>query len=183
MMTVITILVLLAPPQVAVARAFALTPPSSIPSTRQSTDDKNRILIRLQESPAIHHGKVDYEKQSARQRVFSAIWGLEAQVNNGGFHQYFSSADGEAAIDVPAALRTIGAHRAAAIAAEALALFPEGPPPRARDARERRLRQVSPKTIAAWDQLDRRFMAYPDNLTELLYDWVKAHPKDFGNIP
>jgi hypothetical protein len=151
--------------------------------TQLSSAEKNRILIRLSESPATHYGKVAYAKQSGSQRIFSAIWGLEAEVNNGGFRQYFYNSDGEAAPDAPAALRAIGAQHAAAIVAEALSLFPQGPPPRDRDARQRRLRLASPEVLAKWEQLDRRFFTYPDNLTDLLYAWVQSRPNDFGSIP
>jgi hypothetical protein len=40
-----------------------------------SSGEKNQILIRLSESPAVDYGKVAYDKQSENQRVFSAIWG------------------------------------------------------------------------------------------------------------
>jgi hypothetical protein len=90
---------------------------ASLQAVEPSNDEKNRILIRLSESPAAHYGKVAHDKQSKNQRVFSAIWGLEAEF------------------------------------------------------------------LAAWEQLDRRFFTYPDNLTDLLYAWVKSHPNDFGSIP
>jgi hypothetical protein len=46
--------------------------------------DKSRILIQLSESSRSQHGKVAYDEQSKPPQVFSAVWGLEAQVNNGG---------------------------------------------------------------------------------------------------
>jgi hypothetical protein len=98
--------------------------------TNAASMDKNRLLIELSESPRSQFGKVEYEKQSKIQRVFSAIWGLEAQVSNGGFQQYFQSSDGEAAADAADALRTIRAIRTASIVGEAVRMFPGGPPPR-----------------------------------------------------
>jgi hypothetical protein len=168
-------------PQPPVAPAAAAREPTE--TTQLSHVEKNRILIRLSESPRTQHGKVEYEKQSENQRIFSAIWGLEAEINNGGFQQYFFNSAGDAAPDAPAALRAIGAQQAAAIVAEALALFPQGPPPRDRATRQRRLRLASPEVLEAWDRLDRRFFTYPDNLTELLYAWVKSRPHHFGPIP
>jgi hypothetical protein len=90
----------------------------------------DQILIQLAESPRSHYGKVAYDKQSKPQQVFSAVWGLEAQVNNGGFAQCFESWDGEMAVHAAAALRAIGALRAAEIVAKAVAAFPGGSPER-----------------------------------------------------
>jgi hypothetical protein len=148
-----------------------------------SRTDKNRILIQLAESPRSHYGKVAYEKQSKAQQVFSAVWGLESEVNNGGFAQYFENSAGGMAVDTEAWLRAIGARRAAEIVAEAVALFPGGPPPRDHDARQQRLAGASAEVRAAWDRLDQEFFKYPDDLTSLLYAWIKAHPKDFGAVP
>jgi hypothetical protein len=148
----------------------------------ESVMDKNRILIQLSESPRSHYGKVPYDKQSKPQQVFSAVWGLEAQVNNGGFAQYFDSWEGEVAVDAAAALRAIGAPRAAEIVAKAVAAFPGGTPPRDQDARQRLLGAASSDVRAVWERLDQQFLKYPDDLISLLYAWVAAHPKEFGDI-
>lgn len=157
-----------------------------VASRAQSGDtsfvEKNRLLIQLSESPRTHYGKVPYEKQSKPQQVFSAVWGLESEVNNGGFGQWFQNSAGEMAVETEAALRAIGANRAAAIVARAVAMFPGGAPPRDHDARQRRLRTASAEVRSAWERLDREFFKYPDDLTSLLYAWVKAHPKEFGSI-
>ncbi len=50
---------------------------------------KNQILIRLSESKNTQFGKEDFSRQSLPQKVFSAIWAVESEVNNGGFSQYF----------------------------------------------------------------------------------------------
>jgi hypothetical protein len=50
---------------------------------------KNQILIRLSESKQTKFGKEEFGRQSMPQKVFSAIWAVESEVNNGGFSQYF----------------------------------------------------------------------------------------------
>jgi hypothetical protein len=150
--------------------------------TNAASMDKNRLLIELSESPRSQFGKVEYEKQSKIQRVFSAIWGLEAQVSNGGFQQYFQSSDGEAAADAADALRTIRAIRTASIVGEAVRMFPGGPPPRNLESRRQLLSSAPAGVMAAWSRLDERFVACPDNLTELLYAFVKANPEEFGPL-
>jgi|SRR6266446_972052 len=57
--------------------------------------DKNGILIGLSESEKTKFGKEDSARQSLPQKVFSAIWAVESEVNNGGFSQYFSNSGGE----------------------------------------------------------------------------------------
>jgi len=53
--------------------------------------NKNSFLIQLSESPRTDFGRVAFAEQSEPQKVFSSIWALESQVNNGGFLQYFGS--------------------------------------------------------------------------------------------
>jgi hypothetical protein len=141
--------------------------------------DKNRFLIELSANSRTQFGRVDYQAQTAVQKVFSAIWGLEAEVNNGGFQQYFYNTTGEAAGDVVAALNTIGANKTAKIVGNAIALFPGGTPPIDWETRSKRLTEASQEVLARWEQLDREFFDYPNNLTNLLYDFVKAHPQEF----
>jgi hypothetical protein len=82
--------------------------------------NKNKLLIDLSESDRTDFGRVDFNDQSESQRVFSAIWASEGQVNNGGFLQYFQSWDGEKANFAPAALRAIQANACADIVGRAL---------------------------------------------------------------
>jgi hypothetical protein len=141
---------------------------------------KNAFLIALSESPQVHFGRVDYLEQSTTQRVFSCIWALESQVNAGGFQQYFASWDGETAADAPWALRTLGAMAMASIVARANGLFPNGQPPRNTEERRQQLGAVANDQLA---KLDTEFLAYPDNLTDLLYAFVQANPAEFGPTP
>ena len=122
--------------------------------------NKNTILIELSESTKTDFGRVAFSKQSPVQRVFSAIWALESEVNGGGFSHYFSSSEKDTVPFAPAALRTIGALKCAAIVEAALQVGAAG------------------DTSA----LDEEFMAYPDNLTELLFDYVASHPDVFGAV-
>ena len=77
--------------------------------------DKNNILIDLSESKKTKFGKEDFALQSLPQKVFSTIWSVESEVNNGGFSQYFLNSSAETASFVVEALETIGAPTAASI--------------------------------------------------------------------
>src|SRR5437762_10408868 len=79
--------------------------------------DKNTLLIQLSERGRFW--RVDFDDLSRAEQVFRVIWELEAEVNNGGFHQYFSNSSGDSAFAVVDALKGVGAHHAARIAADA----------------------------------------------------------------
>src|ERR1700722_18072056 len=144
---------------------------------------KDNILISLSESDKTQFGKQDFATQSTTQQVFSSVWAVEAEVNNGGFSQYFLNDSCETAVFVAKALDTIGAPRTADICRRAIATaYPAGLPP-------------TPKTISTaaadfpdeiLEQLalvDNEFFAYPHNLTDLLFAYVSKHRGEFGELP
>ncbi|HEX4756996.1 MAG TPA: DMP19 family protein [Terracidiphilus sp.] len=145
--------------------------------------DKNGILIALSESEKTKFGKEDFDNQSIPQKVFSSIWAVESEVNNGGFSQYFLNFSSETAGFVTEALETIGAPKTADICRRAIATaFPDGLP-------------LNPETISSvasdfsveterkLDALDREFYQYPHDLTKLLFSYVSKHPEEFGELP
>ena len=130
--------------------------------------DKNSYLIDLSESDSTDFGRMDFSAQGHEQRVFSAIWGLEGQVNSGGFIQLFDNEEPELVAFAPAALRSIGAINCAEIVSSAVALAPN------RDA---------PEVAGHLERLEEEFYSYPDNLTDLLFSYIAAHPEVFGAAP
>ena len=145
--------------------------------------DKNSFLISLSESEQTDCGRIDFDQQSEPQKVFSAIWALESQINNGGFAQYFESFDGETANFAPAALRAIEAHKCADIVQRALRAVSTDALPASAEDRERILGGLPETAREELDALDQEFFAYPDNLTELLFAYVAARRDTFGRIP
>ena len=145
--------------------------------------DKNKFLVDLSESPMVEFGRVDFSDQSECQRVFSAIWALESQVNNGGFLQYFSSSDFDTAEFAPEALRRIGANQCAAIVDQALAALPAQPLPKTQDECEALVASLGDDTRERFSELDDQFITYPDSLTDLLFAFVAANPNVFGKAP
>jgi hypothetical protein len=145
--------------------------------------NKNSHLIALSESTAVAFGRIPFLLQSNEQKVFSAIWALESQVNDGGFLQYFLSQDGETAAYAPNALNTIGAARCAALAERALNLAANTPLPADYDQRRLLLDSLTEADEDALNGVDAEFYEYPDNLTELLFAYVCARPAIFGVAP
>jgi hypothetical protein len=102
--------------------------------------------------------------------------GLDAEVRNGGFTQYFFNSAGDLAGRAVDAAETVGAHEAARIIRAAVALFGPGGPAPDRDAR---MNQLSAIEHAALAELDARYYDCPDDLRELLPLYVARHPDEF----
>ena len=144
--------------------------------------NKNSILIALSESPKTKFGKEDFELQSIPRKVFSAIWAVESEVNNGGFSQYFLNSSAETAPFVEEALSAIGAPKTADICKRAIATaFPEGLPATTYET-EQAATDFSDEIIEKLEPLDQEFFAYPHSLTDLLFAYVSKHPEEFGPI-
>jgi hypothetical protein len=144
--------------------------------------DKNNILVNLSESDKTQFGRQDFAEQSLPQRVFSALWALESEVNNGGFSQYFLNGSGETAWFVVEALETIAAPKTAAICKQAIrTAFPDGLPRDGVTVHDA-AGDFLDATLEELDALDQEFFAYPNDLTELLFAYVRKHPEEFGEL-
>ena len=145
--------------------------------------DKNAFLISLSESDKTDFGKEDFTAQSIPQKVFSSIWAVESEVNNGGFSQYFSNSSCETAPFIVEALETIAAPKTADICRRAIAAaFPTGLPPDS-EAISSAASEFSDEQEDELSALDDEFFQYPHNLTELLFAYVSTHPEEFGEVP
>jgi hypothetical protein len=144
---------------------------------------KNEILIVLSESENTKFGKEEFAIQSFPQKVFSSVWAVESEVNNGGFSQYFLNSSAETAAFVAEALEAIGAPKTAQICRRAIkGAFPKGLPS-AQQEISSLAAEFSDKTLDRLDALDSEFLAYPHDLTALLYAYVSRHPEEFGTVP
>jgi len=145
--------------------------------------NKNEILINLSQSAATKIGKEEFEQQSLPQKVFTAIWEVESEINNGGFSQYSLNDSAESASFVASALITIGAPKTAEICRRAiLTAFPDGLPKTVEDIRAVAA-DLSEDILEKLEPLDQEFFSYPHDLTNLLFAYVAAHPEEFGPQP
>jgi hypothetical protein len=108
------------------------------------------------------------------EKVLATIWSIEAEVNNGGFDQYFYNSAGDLAFYSVKALETIGAIKMASITQKALDLFGESGPARDRDERLKQLETFSEIKEDYINGLDCSFTEYPDDLQEMVATYVQA---------
>lgn len=144
--------------------------------------DKNLVLIALSESDRTAFGKQEFAQQSVPQKVFSSIWAVESEVNNGGFSQYFQNTSCETAGFVVEALELIDAPRTAEICRRAVAAAFPGGLPSDLDAIRAASGDFSPDIEDVLSELDGEFYKYPHDLTELLFAYVASHPDEFGAV-
>jgi hypothetical protein len=145
--------------------------------------NKNSILIALSESDKTKFGREEFGTQSVPQKVFSSIWALESEVNNGGFSLYFRNSSSETASFVPEALDSIGAPGTADICRRAInCAFPAGVPSTS-EAIGSATARLDNELLDKLGELDSEFFVYPHNFTDLLYAYVSEHPEEFGELP
>jgi len=137
-------------------------------------------LIRLSEDREIGFWAVDYDALPEPRRVFRAIWELEAQVNNGGFHQYFWNASAQTVSGILDALQAIGATATAAIVNDAIAAVGRNVSWQDDEARREKLAALPDTIWQELEALDQVFFRYPDDLTTLLYQYVCKHRNPIG---
>jgi hypothetical protein len=145
-------------------------------------NEKNRRLVKLASSPNSRFWRIDYGALSLPERVFRAVWELEAEVNNGGFHQYFSNNTGSLAPDAADALRAIGATTMPGIVEQAVKSVGHDISWSDDGARSAALAALAPGAVAKLGECDQAFFAYPDDLTALLYKYVSEHREEI-NVP
>jgi len=122
---------------------------------------------------------VGFDRLLAVEKTVYCIWWLEAEVNNGGFHQFFFNTAGNFTVETVAALDTVGANNAKAILEQAAAVFAPGGPDTERYARQDQLEMLSEAEERRLNDLDARFYEYPDDLSKLLASYVRGNKEEF----
>ena len=141
--------------------------------------DGTAFSIALSDLMYSRGGPAGLEGLRPAEQVVYCVDGLERDVNNGGFEQFFLNSPGEYARETEAALRTIGAHHTAALVEQAIAVFPGGPAPD-QDGRAEQVVALSDGARARLDSLSAEFCEYRDDLSGLTRAYVAQHQGDFA---
>jgi hypothetical protein len=110
------------------------------------------------------------------QVYYLTLYWLDAEVNNGGFSQYFFNSSGDLATHAVAAAKAVGAPRLAKIIGQAVALFGDAGPDPDRDQRMNQLSQIDLKALR---HLDDDYYACPEKLDQMLPAYVAANADHF----
>jgi len=122
----------------------------------------------------------DLSKLSHPQKVLLFVEMLEREINNGGFNQFYWNSSGDFSEEILIGLKTIGAHKMAAIMAKANTTWPDQKPPKDRIERQELHEKIEEKADPIWEVCDQEFYEYPDDIAALLFEYVKEHKADFS---
>jgi hypothetical protein len=111
-------------------------------------------------------GRGERSLTDTERRLLAAYW-VEAEVNNGGFDQYFFNSAGDEAEAALAGLKDMGAAGAAALLERAMAVFPGGKPPADRFERQKVMEQIAHQSKPVWDKCDDEFYALTESISDL----------------
>jgi hypothetical protein len=132
-------------------------------------------LFELSESIAAKEQADGFNSLTPAQQTFHAVWWFEAELNNGGFDQFFFNSAGDLSQQTLDGLRRIGAPKCADILQRACALFPGRMPPTDRDTRQDQLEVITDANEDAFESLDAEFYGYPDDIAGLLNAYWDSH--------
>ena len=124
-----------------------------------------------------------FESLTEPERVLVRVWDAVGQIENGGFDQFFYNSSGDFAAEAVTALESIGAANKAAIVKRAIALFPDGLPPRNRDERIEALDHISGTGDEdPFDSLNEEFYATAEDTDLLLEAYVEIHNAEIARV-
>lgn len=118
-------------------------------------------------------GETGHDALSPEIKLCYRIYELEAEVNNGGFDQFFRNSSGAHTPDTVIALEAIGARHTAKILRDAISAgYPTGFPEDSSEHED--ALQDDEATFGRLNVLDDEFYKYEDNLPGLVNDYLKG---------
>ncbi len=145
-----------------------------------ASNDTDNLIIELD----TYINKIcDYgdslEKLTEPQKTFCLNQQLEKEINSGGFSQYFFNSSGSFAHQTIISLRQINAISTADTLQLAIDEFPDSTVPKNELERREIMEKIEDKAEKIWEQLDKKFLAYEDNLYELNLSFIKQNRSYF----
>lgn len=109
-----------------------------------------------------------FDGLNEKEQAIYTIWWLEAEVNNGGFHQYFWNSAGDHADVALKSLNDIGATKTASLLEKAIDIAFDGQLPESRAERQDQLEIDEDSKVDALGDLDSEFYKYSENFYKML---------------
>jgi len=184
-------------------RTYALGAALRLLGQMQKPEDREFLTVRLthpEERVAegaaagllCSHGLDEFEKRiweteevsgygslSDHQRYYSAVFMCDAEINNGGFAQYFVNSSGDNWRDALAGLEAMGFTDRLAVVREAILLFGPGGPSENRNQRQDQLSKLYKKNDSIFDALESRYYNSDEVVDVLAKKFVLANPESF----
>jgi hypothetical protein len=123
--------------------------------------------------------KSGYGSMSEVQRHYSAVFVCDAEVNNGGFAQYFVNSSGDHWRDALAGLEAMGSKVRLGVVREAVSLFGTDGPSEDRDKRQKQLSALYKRNDSLFEALDSRYYESQEVIEVLATRFVLANPEGF----
>ena len=115
---------------------------------------------------------VGYDNLSEQEKLIYCIWWLEGEVNNGGFHQFFSNSSGDYTNEILGFLITIQANHTAELLSQASMVAFGGHAPADQDIRVQLLEKNEEANIEKLNLLSTEFYKYKDDIAGLVNKYL-----------
>lgn len=115
-----------------------------------------------------------FARRSLTERKLAAVYALQAEVNNGGFDQYFFNDSGDESTLALQGLEEMGSAQGARLLRRASNVFPLGKPPADRVKRQALVERLRPRAQATWGACDHGFYTL-DDLGERALAYAKRY--------
>lgn len=111
------------------------------------------------------------------EKVVYCIWWFEAEINNGGFHQFFTNSAGDNTKETLESLELIKALKTKKLLEQAIQIaFNNKEVPKMRDERnellDRPSEEETEQLFMQMYKLDQKFFEYEDSITDLVNEWL-----------
>lgn len=139
----------------------------------------NAVLDRIR--TRFHNPATFISLSHGEQLVYELGFTMDAEVQNGGWHQYLGNSSGNHAELHKQYLREVGANDVLALLEQVSSVFPNGVVPSDWNVRNRRLRAAvdqDPRGINLFDDGDRAYYRIREEFHRRLIDYAHAHRKD-----
>ena len=135
----------------------------------------NDLIYAANDKALENLGLYGFDALSESEKVIATVFAIEAEVNNGGFDQFFFNSSGDLAFYAPTALVAIGAFEMAKIARKANLIFGSDGPHRDWHKRTQKLFSFNDKFESYLEDLDDQFYKYPNDIGALLEAYIMKY--------
>ena len=137
---------------------------------KTSFDEENLVELYLSLCRKCNYGE-NMQSLNEHERIIYVTQLLEAEVNNGGFDQFFGNSSGNLSNEIVSAFKQIGAMKTAAICEKAISVFSSPVPA----TQEERNQLLSEEKCTILDKYDNEFYNSEENLDVLNRQYVREH--------